>query len=371
MVSNNRSARNCRLLTGEGCVMRIPSLILSKVTVTLQAETDANLPMFLGSTLRGALASAVKKVACALRVQSCTDCLLIERCPYALLFETAPDSELNLWQNRDNWPRPIVIEPPAYRQNPYKKHELLTFGITLVGKAVDHFPYLLYGLNSMAQFGLGRDRYRFKLVEVVDEAPASEKVSGGEKASTGGNAPTGEKALTAEAPKVSKVKLFQADVSPTRFTTPLTFDPLSVSNNQGRAFKSVTLDFVTPARIMENGRLTQDLPFPILVKALAGRVSSLAAFHCGAKEPWDYEAFIEAAPAVRVRDSSLKFSALSRWSNRQQQSLSISGIEGSVTYVGTALPMFLDLLRLGEFIHIGKSSVLGLGRYTLTTNGRL
>ena len=51
-------------------------------------ETEAILPPYKGSTFRGVFGHALKKVVCALKRQECPQCLLKEKCVYALVFET-------------------------------------------------------------------------------------------------------------------------------------------------------------------------------------------------------------------------------------------------------------------------------------------
>lgn len=130
-------------------------LVYAHVRFELAGESDCRLPLFLGSTLRGGLALAMRSVACALRNEQCPSCMLRERCHYSVLFETPPDSRLDAWQNQASWPRPIVIEPPGLRADPWRQGEILPFDIVLFGRAAHSFPYLVLAASRMATTGLG------------------------------------------------------------------------------------------------------------------------------------------------------------------------------------------------------------------------
>ncbi len=44
--------------------------------------------------------------------------------------------------------------------------------------------------------------------------------------------------------------------------------------------------------------------------------------------------------------------------------MKLGGIIGTVTYTGQFTP-FLPFILLGEFVHIGKNTTFGLGRYQI------
>ena len=44
--------------------------------------------------------------------------------------------------------------------------------------------------------------------------------------------------------------------------------------------------------------------------------------------------------------------------------MSLGGVTGTVTYEGD-LSDFIQLLRLGEYVHVGKGTSFGLGKYEI------
>ncbi len=81
-------------------------------------EDDALLPEYKGSTFRGVFGYALKKVVCALRRQTCDDCLLRQTCVYAFVFEGVHDEGSAPERKRVAAPpNAYVIEPPLETKN--------------------------------------------------------------------------------------------------------------------------------------------------------------------------------------------------------------------------------------------------------------
>ncbi len=68
---------------------------------------------------------------------------------------------------------------------------------------------------------------------------------------------------------------------------------------------------------------------------------------------------------VKLKNDQTSWQKCSRYSNRQQAKLSISGFKGLAHYQGD-LEEFLPYLILGQFTHVGKGCVFGLGEYGLS-----
>ena len=81
-----------------------------RYTFHCRFETEARLPGYLGSTLRGALGWSLKKSSCALRRQQCESCLLREQCAYAWIFETEK-YQVGDGRTINARPHPFVLQP--------------------------------------------------------------------------------------------------------------------------------------------------------------------------------------------------------------------------------------------------------------------
>jgi CRISPR/Cas system endoribonuclease Cas6 (RAMP superfamily) len=95
-------------------------------------------------------------------------------------------------------------------------------------------------------------------------------------------------------------------------------------------------------------------------------LSSLCYFHCGSELEVDFRCLIDRAAAVRTVESGLARRQLERFSGRQAQRIDMSGLVGTVRFEAPdaeTLTAFLPLLAAGEWVHVGKGCVMGLGKY--------
>ena len=137
---------------------------------------NAVLPYYKGSTFRGAFGNALKRVACALKKQDCSDCILREKCIYSITFETddrnnAPNGNKKIAAV----PHPYVIEPPLTSHTDFDGGSTFCFSLLLFGEVNQYLPYFIYAFIEMGKTGIGKNigrrRARFKI----------ELVSSGEK----------------------------------------------------------------------------------------------------------------------------------------------------------------------------------------------
>jgi CRISPR/Cas system endoribonuclease Cas6 (RAMP superfamily) len=132
----------------------------------------------------------------------------------------------------------------------------------------------------------------------------------------------------------------------------------------------LTVEFLTPTRIRNDGAVRAEPSFQDLARALLRRLSSLCYFHCGGELDVDFRGLIDRAAAVRTVDAALRWQAQGRFSGRQRRDIYMSGFVGRITFEAPAADdwaPFLPLLLAGEWAHVGKGTVMGLGRYRVET----
>jgi hypothetical protein len=106
-------------------------------------------------------------------------------------------------------------------------------------------------------------------------------------------------------------------------------------------------------------------PFGVIVRRLRDRLSSLCTFF---GEPWqhpDFAALGRAADAVELVASNTVWLTRRRTSTRTGDTHELSGFVGQTTYqfpTPECLSTFLPLLKLAEYIHIGKHAPWGNGK---------
>lgn len=287
---------------------------------------------YLGSTLRGAFGHVLRRIVCSTQRDDCQRCLLKSSCAYAYIFETPIPPEAEIMRLYRQAPHPFVIDMPFSRRVSYAPGDTLAFGLTLIGKGVEFLPYFIYAFQELGKIGLTRACARFTLI-------SANSLDG----------------------RGSEVPIWEHADSRLRATPYMLTDSLFVGESP---VAPLTLDFLTPTRIKLEGALATELPFALLVRTLFRRVSALSYFHCGRRIAPLSKSLLTEADAVSCVSSNLRWEDWERFSARQQSRMKLGGFIGSVVYSGNIAP-FWPLVRLGQFIHVGKATAFGLGKYSI------
>jgi hypothetical protein len=297
------------------------------------------LPSYKGSTLRGGFGYAFKKVVCAIKDKECSECLLKEKCIYSYIFETPPPSDTKIMRKYISAPHPFIIEPPPEKRHGYPTGTELSFGLILIGKAIDYLPYFIYTFDELGKIGIGKGKARYELKNVVCE----------------------EKIIYDSETKTLK----QSTSSLLNIESCFLNSESKLLNSEHPEIKLLKINFLTPTRILYNGHLTLDLEFHILIRNLLRRLSLLSYFHCGGDPSgWDFKRIIEMANDVGVEERSLRWYDWERYSTRQDTRMKMGGFIGGITFKGNFEP-FMQIIKAGEVLHVGKGTAFGLGKYEL------
>jgi CRISPR-associated endoribonuclease Cas6 len=293
-----------------------------------------DLPPFKGSAFRGGFGHAFKETVCVVEHRNCVRCLLRMRCAYPYIFDTPVPEGATRMRKYPQAPHPFVFLPSLEAKTRYEPGDSLVFDLTLIGRGSDFLPYFLYTFEQLGtRRGIGRGRGRF----AVDGALWL-------------------------APNGREVPIYRGDDKVLHST----FHAVTV---QDLAYPeglvdSITLTFATPTRIVFGEHLTSSLDFHVLIRTLLRRVSNLAYFHAGTELSLDFRGLIAEAQRIETVSSDLRWVAWERYSARQDTRMLMGGVVGQITY-GGSLQWFLPLLRLGEYLHVGKGTSFGLGKYRM------
>jgi len=313
-------------------------------------EDDAILPEYKGSTFRGIFGHALKKVVCALKRQVCEDCILREKCVYALVFETTsmhmedqtlgagnptetPTTGGGIRKRIAAPPHPYVIEPPGDTQTLYQKGDVLDFTFLLFGSVNEYLPYFIYAFTEMGKLGIGKRVGAKRATFILD------KVVSGERLVFDGR---------------------EGKIRAGTFTEDIAIAPLSTE--AGRSGISIRL--LTPLRLKFENHFKAELPFHVLTRAMLRRVSTLQRYYGDGEPALDYRGLVERAKAIVTESPAIRWFDWKRYSNRQDQSMLMGGMVGDVNYAGN-LDEFLPMIRFCEKVHLGKQTTFGLGKIHL------
>jgi len=298
-----------------------------------QVESQMILPDYKGSTLRGGLGQALRQLVCTLSRQECKNCLLNQRCIYALFFETS----VCLKEVKDRRfpmpPKPYVIEPSVDPKKMYQKGDYFTFRLLLFGDANNHLPYIVYAFDQMGETGLGkkidgnRGKYILKSVKTDDHLIYSDQ----------------DRQIVNREPTFLQLNNF-------------------ISN---QTISKVTVNLETPLRFKYNNRFIRKLSFHVLVRAMVRRISSLFNYYGEGEPDLNYKQLIKDAEQITCENSNIQWFDWSRYSSRQGQSMKLGGITGSATFSGSLSP-FMSLLKCCAQLHLGKQTTFGLGKMSVT-----
>ncbi len=343
--------------------------VISKVTSTVELNEHQ------GSAIRGALFHAMRKRFCGNRdAEECAVCPLVATCPVATLLSTLkPGSS----RGRDV-PRPYTIQPPLPDDGGhpveddrgrlfvhYRPGERFAFGLTLYAQALQLFPYVVLTIRTFEEGGLGRrmerggGRWRRGTLD-VQEIWAE-------------NPLTGERQAVLEGDD----QMVQVPDVPITHEQVCEFTDGQVSQLAGMeggelARGQVVLRFLTPTRLVENGRLVKphDFRFKPLLQRLLDRLEALSRDFSETKLSVDFSGLVAASERVRVVDNRLWWEELRSYSTRQRADTPTSGLLGSVTLEADDWSPFLPYLVWGQFTHVGKDAVKGNGELLITEINR-
>lgn len=226
---------------------------------------------------------------------------------YERIFEVNVQEDHVFARRYKRAPNPYIVYVPS-RRTAYQAGDRLGVHFTLIGDAADAFPMLMALLQDMAGRGLG-----------PEEVPMSLQ------------------SLTLNMPE--------------RWQTPV------------EGPQRIGLYFRTPLSLRSKDQ-GQPPSLPLLVHRLAERMALLAHFHCRAPLINDFEPWVQLAEQARTTATRLRLRAIPRYSNRNKQHMNLTGVEGYLEFAEVA-PELLPLLHLGSILHLGKATVMGMGKYDL------
>jgi hypothetical protein len=318
----------------------LQKISFSSFVFQLRATTELLLPPYKGSTLRGAFGTVFKETVCVVEHRDCDRCILKLKCAYPYIFDTPVPEDSARMRRYERAPHPFVIDPPLDTITRYEHGSSLSFGLTLIGRAIDYLPYFIYAFERMGKergIGKGRrfgsGRFAVERVDWIDGSGTAKPVYDGTK-----------KVLS---------NSFRPLTANDLWANP---DTLSANNH------TLSVRYLTPTRITFDHQLHTYPEFHVVIRNLLRRLSNLAYFHCGEELKLDFKGLIEAAKQVETTDGQVQWRDWERYSARQDVKMKMGGFVGEVEYRGQ-VSEFIPLFKLGEKVHIGKATGFGLGRY--------
>lgn len=313
-------------------------LPITRYRFTAIVEQPLQLPDYAGSLLRGQFGAALRNLACMTRQPTCGGCPLLQTCPYTRVFESpAPPKGTHALQAFSNIPQPYVIEPPTPGARLLAVGDALVFHLVLVGHALSQLALIVLAMQRMLAQGLTRERVPAGL-QRVDCVGSDGRV---------------QPVWSHQQPTLADhVAVLLVPVMPP-------------------GLQAITLHIHTPMRLQRQGQPlgVGQLTPRALVAAVARRGALLLEFHAGLQGLGQAVQQATYASQTLTDDRDLHWHDWTRYSSRQQQVMTLGGVQGRWTLRGGAdtLARVWPWLWLGQWLHVGKETMMGMGGYTVDT----
>ena len=323
-------------------------------------QKPVELPPYTGSTFRGALGHGLRKVRYGMKGEACSKCMVRSRCRYgdlsAYLFESPADhpfiaeNRRSVQMKHETYPQPFILDPPA--GGLYLPEEFLPLSFTLVGKAIECFPFMACGLSHISYIGIPQNegairvRGRISLEAIVDGIPLEH----------------GSKTLIYDGKTgrmVGPGQILDFDIVKQWVTGTL---------NREQRVEKVCVRFLSPFRYKNENRLGKSLTFEVFMRNVFRRLTLLSV-HSPLSFNIDFKKLLSAAESVKTENAQLRWCDWERRSARQKDKMKLGGFVGDIVFSGQ-LTDFLPYIKLCEFLNVGKNGAFGLGRYEVAIDGR-
>lgn len=300
------------------------TLPIARYQFEFMVTEDLFLPAYSGSTLRGIFGHALKRVACMTKAKSCEGCPLLQTCPYPEIFETPVPASGTLVKNK-NVPQSYIIEPPEIGARAFKQGETFKFEMVLLGKVIQRIALINFAWQKALEKGI-RNGGKAQFMDLKVQTKAGyESVLGGQYV----------------VPHVQTVDI-----------------PSFIQSN-------VIIEFETPMRLQQAGHAVapNHLTVELFLTQLLRRLSWVSEVHFGQTLDVDYQA-LKGETQKLLSQSELRWYDWARYSNRQQAKMHLGGVLGQWQFYDVS-PAFKQLLYIGQWLHAGKNTTFGLGKYRI------
>lgn len=317
-------------------LIRQSQVSILRLRFTYAASERVTLPPFLGSTLRGAFGATFKTLACLQPEDECNQRCTDPTCGYWAVFE--PRRQTAKGGIEELSPAYVVRTLPSMNGHVLDIGEAIRFELLLFGPAIQSALEIREAFFVAGQIGFGARRVPFLMTR-------SEIYTKDDQWRFLPFSYSDEAALAKEAlPLVEIVASRLSD-----------FEDVG----------GLRLGFLTPLRIRVAGKVREDLPFPVMVRAAANRIDELTRAYGNPTRCLNLVEKLNYGQ-IRIEHDRLVINDWERYSNHQETKMNLGGLTGDIVYRGSAIRDALPLLVAGEALHVGSSTSFGLGLYGLS-----
>ncbi len=267
-------------------------------------------PGMAANTLRGALGSIFRRIACVPHCPGAKACDIRESCPYARTFEPSALQQKGP-SGLSDLPRPFVFRARHLDGQTIQPGASFYFDLHVFTPDPAILDYFTQTFAALATEGLGLRRAKAELQQVHTE--------------------------------LMQLELTPPATAPTR----------------------IRIDFLSPTELKHDGQIATRPDFPILFARIRDRISTLSRLYGAGALEIDYQGTNDRASKVRMTRYDLHQDNTERHSTRTGQSHPIGGFLGTAEYEGD-LAEFLPYLQAAKWTGVGRQSVWGKGEIAVS-----
>ena len=320
---------------------------LMTLNFAVRQEEQLKMPEHSGSMLRGAFGVALRSLTCITDLPECRLCPLKQHCKFPHIFEAPALAAPNVQVVN---PYVIHVPVPSQQSNTYKKGDIWHFSMTIMGAAISEIDIIIKAWQLALRTGLGT-QLPYRRATLIMATCNEETLY----------------SLSSSSP-ISKIEVQAQSINTTSSFTTIETERVTFESPV-----QLTLQFVTPFRYQQNNRIIShpnNLDSITFIASLYNRIRLCQNNLCS-NQNWNigYECYHEFKNDIAslTIETDISENHVSRRSNRQQRKMQLYGLKGNIHLKGDAqtIARLLPALRLGEKLHIGKNTTMGLGQYKL------
>ncbi|MEI6127033.1 MAG: CRISPR system precrRNA processing endoribonuclease RAMP protein Cas6 [Pseudomonadota bacterium] len=301
---------------------------LARFQFSIKLLRGGNLPPYKGSCLRGALGHSLRALACKDVRPTCDGCGSADACLYIRLFKPDQGSGKSI-------PAPYIIDPPPLKETRFAKGDEFSFILTLVGWAAEYINLWIEAARICGEKqGLGTERIPFELIRAAALPESGDLVVVYDGCTVIHDAPL---------PRIYFSQILQRSAA-------------------APAHAEAAVHLLTPLKFKDQGEVSGSLTAGLFLQTLFRRCKSLAHFY-QSEDPFN-DGFSPDFSKASMHEQNLRWIVLEKKSMNHSSAINLGGFVGTFR-LANLNPDTAALLRLGEYIHLGKNTVYGCGKYRI------
>jgi hypothetical protein len=294
-----------------------------------RAIDEIVLPSYTGSAWRGLFGRGLKKTLCPVAHTKCPECLLKTTCSYIFLFEN------NLQNNFKKYSaNPYILNAPVKDKTKIiKKNEVFHLNFNLFGKANIFIPAIINAFLIAGRTGFKQQKFTpINLYNLNQE-------------------------------QTTTTIIWQQHQNLQKFKIPKIITPKIKSTD-------IKIIFLTPQRYKHHNHLVDidNFNFNNWFLSALNRINSIKAIFSPNPELIDLKKIINTIKDIKPISLKIKKQNIIRYSSRQKTTMNLDGIVGEMILKSADIQQIWQYLHLSQFINIGKSTTMGLGRVCIIKN---